>query len=45
MNDIKKFSKNKTIIFITHKLNNLKFFNTVIEIKDKKAKIIKSNGL
>jgi ABC-type multidrug transport system fused ATPase/permease subunit len=41
ISDIKKFSKNKTIIFITHKLDNLKFFNTVIEIKGKKAKIIK----
>tara|TARA_B100000795_G_C22802371_1_gene442613 strand:- start:457 stop:2223 length:1767 start_codon:yes stop_codon:yes gene_type:complete len=41
MNDIRKFSKNRTIIFITHKKDNLKFFDTVVEIKNKKAKIIK----
>lgn len=41
MNDIKKISKEKMIIFITHKLENLKFADTVFKVKSGKILKIK----
>ena len=38
--DIKKFSHNRTIIFITHKMEILKYMDTVLLIKDN-GKILK----
>lgn len=37
MNDIKKISREKTIIFITHKLDNLKFADIILNVKSKKV--------
>ena len=39
--DIKKISKNKTIILITHRLENLRFANRILEVKKNKVNIIK----